>query len=106
MTKRLSFAFLAGLLVCALTMEIARRTNGRYMSTLYAALLGISATIGDVAHQRAGIIQWVLAAVLISTLFAVAEALRSRASWLRWLGYVLWAILAIASLLWFKPPTI
>ena len=47
-----------------------------------------------------------LAAVLLSVVFVMAEALRTRNSWLRWLGYGLWAVLAIASILWFKPPAI
>jgi len=104
--KRLSFTFLAGLLVCAVTVGIANRINGRYVSALYAALLGISSTTGDVAHQRAGIVQMGLAAVLLSAVFVVAEVLRSRNSWLHWVGYGLWTVLAIAVLLWFKPPVI
>jgi hypothetical protein len=104
--KRLSFTFLAGLLICAITVGIANRINGRYVSALYAALLGISSTTGDLGNQRAGIVHMALAAVLISAMFVVAEALRLRSSWLRWLGYGLWAVLAIASILWFKPPAI
>ena len=34
------------------------------------------------------------------------EVLRLLTSWLRWVGYGLWAVLVIASLLWFKPPAI
>jgi len=104
--KRLAFSFLAGLLICAVTIGITNRINGRYVSALYAALLGISSTTGDVANQRAGILHMALAAVLLSAVFVVAEALRTRNSWLRWLGYGLWAVLAIASILWFKPPAI
>lgn len=104
--KRLFFTFLAGLLICAVTLAIANRINGRYVSALYAALLGISSTTGDLANQRAGIVHMSLAAVLLSVVFVVAEALRTRSSWLRWLGYGLWAVLAIASIVWFKPPAI
>jgi hypothetical protein len=104
--KRLSFIFLGGLLICAVTVGIVDKTNGRYVSALYAALLGISSTIGDLANQRAGIVHMGFAAVLISAMFVVAEAFRLRRSWLRWLGYGLWAVLAIASILWFKPPAI
>jgi fucose 4-O-acetylase-like acetyltransferase len=104
--KRLFFTFLAGLLICAVTIGIADRINGRYWSVLYAALLGISSTMGDLAHLRAGTVPMALAGVLLSAVFVVAEVLRSRNSWLRWVGYGFWAVLAIATLLWFKPPVI
>ena len=104
--KRLLFAFFGGLLTCAVTAGVVSRISGKYVSALYAALLGISSTTGDAAHQHVGIVHMALAAVLLSAVFVVAEALRSRNSWLRWLGYGLWAVLAIASLLWFKPPAI
>jgi hypothetical protein len=92
------------MLICAATVEIANRISGRYVSVLYAVLLGISSTPGDVAHQRAGILGMGLAAVIVSAVFVVAESLRSRDSWLRWLGYGMWVVLVVAAFLWFRPP--
>jgi hypothetical protein len=105
--KRLFFTFLAGLLTCALTISIANLLGGKYWSSLYAALLGISSTTADMAHQRAaGIGAMALAASLVSVFFVLAEALRSRNSWLRWVGYLLWAMIALASLWWSRSPAI
>ena len=104
--KRLFFTFLAGLLTCTVTVGVANWINGKYVSALYAALLGISSTTADAARQHAGAVHMILAAVLLSAVFVLAEVLRLRTSWLRWVGYGLWAVLVIASLLWFKPPAI
>jgi hypothetical protein len=105
--KRLVFAYLIGLAACFVSMSIANRPNANHWSILYAALLGMSSTVADAAqHQRVAPTDWALAAALLSLLFVLVEGLRSRNSWLRWLGYGLWAVLAAASLFWFTPPNI
>jgi len=104
--KRLLFSFLVGLLTCALTISVARAINWRYLSALYAALLGISSTFGDAVRQPVGAVEMSLAAVVVSAVFVAAETLRARNSRLRWVGYFKWAVLLAASLLWFRPPAI
>jgi hypothetical protein len=105
--KRLVFAYLIGLAACFVTMSIVNRPSVRHFNMLYWALLGTSSTVADAAqHQRVAPMDLALAAALLSLLFVLAEGLRSRDSWLRWLGYGLWALLAAASLFWSTPPNI
>jgi hypothetical protein len=104
--KRLSFAYLGGLAACFISLSIVNRPNAKHINLLYSALLGLSSTAADIGHQRVGPIHVALAAALLSLLFILAEALRSRDSWLRWTGYGLWALLAVASFWWFTPPYI
>jgi hypothetical protein len=67
----------------------------------------MSSTVADAAyHQGVAPTDLAIAAALLSLLFVLAEGLRSRDSWLRWLGYGLWALLAVSSLFWFTPPNI
>lgn len=104
--KRFVFAYLIGLAACFISVSIANRPNARHVNFLFGALLGISSTVANVGHQRMAPTQMALAAALLSLLFILAEALRARDSWPRWLGYGLWALLAVASLFWFTPPNI
>jgi hypothetical protein len=104
--KRLIFAYLIGLAACFISVAVVNRPTAKHVSFLYAALLGISSTAADVGNQRAAASHLALAAALVSLLFVLAEALRSRGSWLRWTGYGLWVLLAFASLFWFSPPSI
>ncbi len=104
--KRLVFAYLIGLAACFISISIANRPHVGHFNHLFWALLGISSAAADVGRQRVAPIHLALAAALLSLLFVLAEAFRSRDSWLRWLGYGLWALLAVASLFWFTPPNI
>jgi Na+(H+)/acetate symporter ActP len=103
--KRLVFAYLIGLAACLISVWVANRPNAGHVNFLFAALLGISSTVANVGHQHAAS-QMTLAAAVLSLLFILAEALRSRDTWTRWLGWGLWALLAVASLFWFRPPNI
>jgi hypothetical protein len=104
--KRLVFAYLIGWATCVITIFIANRPNLNHFSFLYFGLLGLSSGAADLRTQRMSPAHLVFAVALISMLFILAEALRSRGSWLRWLGYGLWALLAAAALFWFTPPNI
>jgi len=94
------------MLTCSVSVGVAHQINGRYVSALYAVLLGLSATAGDLSHQPTGAFEMSLAVLLVSTVFVLAESLRLRRSWLRGVGYGMWVGIAAASLLWFKPPAI
>jgi len=104
--KRLVFAYLIGLAACFISVCIANRPTAGHVNFLFAALLGISSTVANVGHQHVAPTQMALAAALLSLVFILAEALRSRDTWPRWLGWGLWALLAVASLFWFRPPNI
>jgi hypothetical protein len=104
--KRLVFAYLIGLAACFISIAVVNRPNVKHVSFLYAAMLGVSSTAADLGHHRVGPTHLALAAALVSLLFVLAEGLRARGSWVRWTGYGLWALLAVASLFWFTPPNI
>ena len=103
---RLVYAYLIGLAACFISFSVANRPHGGHWNTLFAALLGISATVANAFGQRGMTIPTVLAAAVLSLVFVAAEALRSRGSWLRWTGYALWVLLAVATFWWFAPPNI
>lgn len=104
--KRLVYAYLIGLAACFVSISIAYRPQGSYWNILFAALLGISGTAADIFGQQSMTVPMVLAAAVLSLIFVAAEVLRSRGTWLRWVGYGLWVVLAIASFVWFAPPNI
>lgn len=102
--KRLVYAYLVGLAACVISVAY-RPQVGRW-NLLFAAVLGISSRVADAAGSRMVPGYMALAIALLSLLFVLAEALRSRGSWLRWAGYGLCALLAVALLWWFAPPNI
>jgi predicted ferric reductase len=104
--KRLIYAYLIGLAACFISFSVANRPHGGHWNTLVAALLGMSATIANAFGQRSMTVPTVFAAAVLSLVFVLAEALRSRSSWLRWAGYALWVLLAVATFWWFAPPNI
>jgi len=103
---RLLYAYLIGLAACFISFSVANRPHGGHWNTLFAALLGMSATVANAFGQRSMTIPTVFAAAVLSLVFVLAEALRSRGSWLRWAGYALWLLLAVATFWWFAPPNI
>lgn len=104
--KRLAYAYLVGLAACFISFSVAHRPHAGYWNTLFAALLGISATVAKAFGQQTLTIPTAFAAAVVALVFVLAEALRARRSWLRWVGYGLWGLLAVATLWWFKPPSI
>jgi len=104
--KRLVLAYLIGLTTCFVSVSIANRPTSTHVNLLFGALLGISSSVADAGHQRMGLAHAVLAAFALSLLFVLAETLRSRSSWIRWMGYGLWLVLIVAGLFWFKSPAI
>lgn len=103
---RLVYAYLIGLAACSISFSVANRPHGGHWNTLFAALLGMSTTVANAFGQRSMTGPTVFAAALLSLVFVLAEAVRSRGSWLRWAGYALWVLLAIATFWWFAPPNI
>ena len=103
---RLVYAYLIGLAACFISSSVASRPNWGHWNTLFAALLGMSATVANALGQRSMTVPTVFAAVVLSLVFVLAEALRARSSWLRWMGYALWVLLAVATFWWFVPPNI
>jgi hypothetical protein len=103
--KRLVYAYSIGLATCFISVSIANyRPSGR-VSILPGVLLGISSRVVNATGRRTPAYM-ALAAALVSSLFVLADALRSRDSWLRWLGYGLWGLIAFASIIWITPPNI
>lgn len=104
--KRLVYAYVIGLAACLVSIWVAYRPQVGRWNLLFAAVLGISSRLsGSVGHRLAPA-SMALAVALLSLLFVLAEALRSRDSWVRWVGYGLWVVLAVALLGWFAPPNI
>jgi hypothetical protein len=101
--KRLAYAYIIGFAACAISISLANRHDGRHFSLLFALLLGISSSMPGKGLVP---VHMLLAAALLPSVFVLAEILRSKASWIRWLGYGAWILLAAASLLWFPPPNI
>jgi len=104
--KRLAYAYAIGLTTCLVSVLLANRHQGGRFTLLFAALLGISSGVAQFVGSRMVDVSMTVASALLSALFVFAEALRSRSCWLRWLGYGLWALLALASLVSFSPPKI
>jgi hypothetical protein len=104
--KRLVYAYLVGLAACVISVSLGYRPDVGRWNLLFAAVLGISSRAADAAGRRMAPAYMAVAVALLSSLFALAEALRSRHSWLRWLGYGLWLLLAVASFVWVAPPNI
>jgi Ca2+/Na+ antiporter len=104
--RRLIYAYLIGLAACFISFSVAHRPHGDHWNTLFAALLGMSATVADLFGQRSLAIPTIFAAAVLALVFVLAEALRARRSWIRWVGYGLWILLAVATFWWFAPPNI
>lgn len=94
--KRLVYAHLIGLAACVVSIWVAYRPQVGRRNLLFAAVLGISSRLSDAAGHRLAPVSMALAIALLSLLFVLAEALRSRGSWVRWLGYGLCVVLAVA----------
>jgi hypothetical protein len=75
---RLLYAYLIGLAACFVSFSVANRPHGGHWNTLFAALLGVSATVANASGQRGMTVPIVFAAALLSLVFVLAEALRSR----------------------------
>ena len=104
---RFIFAYLIGLAACFISLSVANRPHGGHWNLLFAASLGISSMLaGALGQQAMSVVSIVPAVALLSLVFLAAEVLRSRGSWLRWIGYGLWVLLAVATLCWFLPPNI
>lgn len=104
--KRLAYAYLIGLGACFTSLSIANRPQVGRWNNLAAAMLGLSASVADSFGLRNLIFPTVVAAAVLSLIFVMAEAFRSREGWLRWAGYALWGLLALSTLWWFRPPPI
>jgi len=103
--KHLVYAYLIGMAASLLSASIAN--HAAHWNTLFAAILGIASAISGAFSQASlGPASVVMAAALVSVVFLIAEALRSTDSWLRWMGYAIWFLLAVASFVWFVPPNI
>lgn len=102
--KRLVYAYLIGVAACLASVWLAYRPGVGRWNLLFAGVLGISSRVSAGRPTAPAYIG--LAVALLSLLFVLAEALRSRGSWVRWLGYGVWVLLVVASLLWFPPPNI
>ena len=103
---RLVYAYLIGLAACFISFSVANRPSGGHWNTLFAALLGMSVTVANAFGKQSTTVPTVFAAAALSLVFVLAEALRARSSWLRWMGYALWVLLAVATCWWFAPPNI
>jgi hypothetical protein len=103
---RLVYAYAVGLAACFVSFSVANRPHGAHWNILFAALLGMSSTLANAFSERSMTVPTVFAAALLSLIFVLAEALRSRGSWLRWAGYAFWVLLAVATFWWFAPPNI
>jgi hypothetical protein len=104
---RFVFAYLIGLAACFISVSIAHWPHGSRWNLLFAASLGISSTVaGVLGRQAMSAVSIVPAVAVLSLVFLAAELRRSRGSWLRWIGYGVWALLAVALLWWFPPPNI
>jgi hypothetical protein len=104
--KRFVYTYLIGLAACVISISTAYRPKVGRWNLLFAAVLGISSRMADAAGRRMVPAYMALVIALLSSLFVLAEALRSRDSWLRWLGYGLWVLLAVATFVWVAPPNI
>lgn len=104
--RRLVCAYLIGVAACSISIWAANRPQGGHWNILFEALLGMAASVADVFHKSSVNGFFVPAAAVLPLVFVLAEALRSRSSWLRWSGYAVWILLAVATFWWFLPPNI